>query len=1004
MVWFNNIKIRNKLFIVFGLLLCIAVFFAVFAITGITSVGDNLTEMINSNQARQILLADAIADVYKIRLTNMSTGYLVEDELKEPLFSLQMNHEENIELFRKNLFTFREIVLSDRRLAESEKRRHFDLVNEIEDIFDEYVAVTGELHAAAEKYDRRKIVRIIDKSTPVGNELSNKVQELGDLTFSALSEKTAKILDTTFRTVNITSGISVAFILLAVFILLFTVRNINRPITNLEKAAAEIAKGNLSYPIRSERGDELGVLSNCIGDMIDEIVKYSKMTAIMDNLDSMICVSDLDYNLLFINKQLADTFNVDRETCIGQKCYQVMRQKNAPCPFCQMAELLPQKESLPSKDYEYIWDDYLNTWISGNDSIIRWADGSKVFFHSERDSAQKKRQEELLQESLKAVEMASAAKSSFLANMSHEIRTPMNVILGVAEIQLQDETLAPNIREALTQIYSSGDLLLSIINDILDLSKIEAGKLEISPREYEVASLINDTVALNMMQIGEKPIEFVLSVDENTPSILLGDELRIKQILNNLLSNAFKYTAKGVVKLSVSVEADEEESESEGGVTLVFSVSDTGQGMTEEQVAKLFDEYSRFNTEANRTTVGTGLGMSIARNLTNMMHGRIAVKSEVYLGSVFTVRLPQKRTNSTVLGKEIVENLQNFQLNGAKQIRKAQIVYEPMPYGSVLIVDDVESNLYVAKGLLGPYGLSIDTAVSGMEAIEKVKDGSVYDIVFMDHMMPKMDGMEAMKILRKLGYTEPIVALTANTVAGQADVFFANGFDGFISKPIDMRQLYVVLKKFIRDKQPPEIVEAARRQKGEQKEQKAAAQPLEPQLAEFFVKDAFRSVAALKKIYEKGDALNGEDIRMYTTNVHAMKSALANVGEGRLSVVAAKLEQAGRAEDTAVISSETPAFLSMLRETMERLNPHGKAVASSEPVSGDHAYLCEKLLILKEACEAYDKKTAKSAMAELRQKTWPHPTEELLGTMAEHLLTGDFEEVLNAAEKIIRMK
>ena len=1000
MKWFNNIRIRNKLFIVFGILLGIAVFFAVFAVTGITGVGKNLAEVINSNQARQIHLAEVIADVYKIRLANMSTGYLVEEELKETVSTVQIHHEENIKLFRENLSAFLEMVLADRRLTAPEKQRRMDLVKEIEAMFAAYEKVTGELHAAAEEYDRRKIVRMLEEFIPVGNELSDTVQELRDLTYSTVREKTAEILDAAFRTINIISGISVGFILLAVLILVFTVRNINQPIANLGKAVMEIAKGNLSCPIRSERGDELGALSNCIGDMINELVKYSKMTAIMDNLDSMICVSDLDYNLLFVNKQLAEAFDLDRETCIGQKCYKATRNKDTPCSFCQMAELLPRKESLPSKDYEYLWDDYLNTWVSGNESIIRWADGSKVYFRSEKDSAQKKRQEELLQETLKAMEAASAAKSSFLAHMSHEIRTPMNVILGITAIQLQDETLAPNIKEALTKIYSSGDLLLSIINDILDLSKIEAGKLELSPREYEVASLINDTVALNMMQKGEKPIEFVLSVDENTPASLIGDELRIKQILNNLLSNAFKYTAKGTVKLSVAVEA---ESENPGVATLVFGVSDTGQGMTKEQVAKLFDEYSRFNSEINRTTEGTGLGMSIARNLVHMMRGAIAAESEVNRGSVFTVRLPQERTNANVLGRELVENLQNFQLNDAKQIRKAQIVYEPMPYGSVLIVDDVESNLYVAKGLMGPYGLSIDTATSGMAAIEKIKDGRVYDIVFMDHMMPKMDGMEATKNLRELGYARPIVALTANAVAGQSDVFMANGFDGFISKPIDMRQLYIVLKEFIRDKRPPDAVEAALRQKDEQKDQRkaglAAERGLDRQLVEFFAQDASRAVSALEEICEKNGAFDDEDIRTYTTNVHAMKSALANVGEAALSAAAAALEKAGRAGDTAAMASETPAFLRGLRAAAEGLVSSAKAGERDAPAAEEPAALREKLLALQEACARYDKKAAKAIITELRRKTWPHPTEDLLAAMAEHLLRGDFEEVSSAAER-----
>jgi signal transduction histidine kinase/CheY-like chemotaxis protein len=410
-------------------------------------------------------------------------------------------------------------------------------------------------------------------------------------------------------------------------------------------------------------------------------------------------------------------------------------------------------------------------------------------------------------------------KSNFLATMSHEIRTPMNAILGITEIQLQDETIPESIKEAFYKISNSSDLLLGIINDILDMSKIEAGKLELLPEKYDIPSLINDTVQLNMLRSESKPIEFKLFVDENVPVELIGDELRIKQILNNLLSNAFKYTKNGEVSLSIAAEYV-----TKGGaihVTLVFRVSDTGQGMTAEQVRKLGSEYSRFNMEANRTTEGAGLGMSITQNLVHLMSGSIFVESKPDRGTTVTVRLPQKNDGpgvSGVIGKELAESLRQSRIHSTSKMKKANITREPMPYGKVLIVDDVESNIYVAKGIMAFYELSIDTAVSGFDAIEKIKNGNVYDIIFMDHMMPAMDGIEAVKILRELGYKAPIIALTANALTGQMEIFLENGFDGFISKPIDTRQLNVTLNKLIRDKQPPEVLEAARRERKSQGE------------------------------------------------------------------------------------------------------------------------------------------------------------------------------------------
>ncbi|MDR2726423.1 MAG: hypothetical protein LBC10_00340, partial [Deltaproteobacteria bacterium] len=232
----------------------------------------------------------------------------------------------------------------------------------------------------------------------------------------------------------------------------------------------------------------------------------------------------------------------------------------------------------------------------------------------------------------KIIEASDKAKSKFLATVSHEIRTPMNAILGLTEIQLLDETLSKDTRDAFGRIYAAGYTLLGIINDLLDLSRMEAGKVELMPARYEIASLITDAVQMNMMRIGDKPIEFRLQVNEDIPSVLFGDELRIKQILNNLLSNAFKYTQAGEVVLAVSVVRGS--GAESGDVTLVCRVSDTGSGMTEEQVNRLFEEYSRFYLEANRLIEGIGLGMNITRQLVQMMGGVILVDSEPGKGSV----------------------------------------------------------------------------------------------------------------------------------------------------------------------------------------------------------------------------------------------------------------------------------------------------------------------------------------------------------------------------------
>jgi CheY-like chemotaxis protein/nitrogen-specific signal transduction histidine kinase/HPt (histidine-containing phosphotransfer) domain-containing protein len=598
-------------------------------------------------------------------------------------------------------------------------------------------------------------------------------------------------------------------------------------------------------------------------------------------------------------------------------------------------------------------------------------------------------------------EESSKAKSDFLAKMSHEIRTPMNAILGITEIQLQDESHQQGTKEAFERIYNSGDLLLHIINDILDLSKIEAGKLVLVPGEYDIASLINDTIQLVMMRYESKPIDFKLNVSEDIPLTLLGDELRIKQILNNILSNAFKYTEEGEIRFSIFCETKTpviHDGGEKSTIPLVFVVSDTGQGMTADQVHKLGTEYSRFNMEANRKTEGTGLGMNITRNLIQLMGGDLSIESAPGKGSTFTVRLPQKHLGSSVIGKEVADNLMELNHDNTRKLRTLQMKRDFMPYGRVLVVDDVETNLYVAKGMLAPYGLSVDTVISGFEAVDKIRDGGIYDVIFMDHMMPRMDGIEATKIIRSLGYNRPIVALTANALAGQAEMFLENGFDDFISKPIDIRQLNVVLNKLIRDLQPPEVVEQARKQKESKhfKKQK----PVEPQLAEFFIKDAKKTMTVLEAIYIN-KCRRVDDISMFIINTHAMKSALANIGETDVSSEAAKLEQAGRDNDIKKILSGLPAFLELLRDVIERLKPDENN-AETGGVYEEYSYLIEKLAVLDKACEALDKKTSKKTLAEIREKDWPNNIKEQLAGIAEQLLHSDFEEACKIINGIMK--
>jgi signal transduction histidine kinase/DNA-binding response OmpR family regulator len=594
------------------------------------------------------------------------------------------------------------------------------------------------------------------------------------------------------------------------------------------------------------------------------------------------------------------------------------------------------------------------------------------------------RQNEQLKELTRMAEDANKSKSQFLATMSHEIRTPMNAIIGISQMQMVRKDLPLDCIDAIGKIYTSGHGLLGIINDILDLSKIETGKLEILPIEYDLPSLINDTVQLNITRIGSKPIEFKLHISEQMPSILFGDELRIKQILNNIISNAIKYTEKGFVTMDVTfVKTDI-------GINLIIGVTDTGQGMKKEDLEKLGSEFARFNLNENRTTEGTGLGMSIAKRLIQLMNGKIDIQSEYGVGSSFTITIPQKVISWQIIGKELAYKLCNFTFSQSMKSEKIQIVREYMPYGKVLIVDDVETNLYVAEGLIRPYGITVETVTSGFAAIEKIEAGNVYDIIFMDHMMPQMDGIETTQKIRTMNYTAPIVALTANAIVGNDELFKSNGFDDFISKPIDIRQLNAVLNRYVRDK----------RKRGElplagniliDLDHSESASNIPPKLIEVFKRDAAKAIEVLSQ-NEK------TDLKLYITTVHAMKSACANLGNQELSELAKSLEAAGREGNENFITENTNRFEEQLKLFVATLSSKEESVNTL--IAGDVPFLTETLKKLAVACDTYEEAEANQLLDTLGRYQFTDENRQRLKQISELLLHADFEEAGEMARSI----
>jgi len=603
---------------------------------------------------------------------------------------------------------------------------------------------------------------------------------------------------------------------------------------------------------------------------------------------------DKDLNCIDCNKTTLDFYGFETKAVYfaGLKDALPLYQPDSTLSWTKWNDFL--RDIFESKFSE---TDFVKKDLYGNDAFFEVVgvcakyNGEMVAITYSTDVTElKKAQKE--QHRIEVAEESNIAKTRFLAKMSHEIRTPLTAVLGISEIQLQNSDLTPRVEEAFLKIHNSSNMLLNIINDILDLSKIEAGKMDLIQDEYEVSSMISKASHLHFSYLNNKNIEFTLHVDENLPAYLIGDTLRIEQILNNLLSNAFKYTNEGFVKLSFESQPCSHMSRYANAdyILLKIFVQDTGMGMTPEQLASISSDYTRFHETVNRSIGGTGLGMSIVYMLLQLMDGTIELESKVGIGTNVTILIPQKVSGSETLGKASVFSLQQYDLTAGNITKHFKFTPEPMPYGRVLVVDDIDANLYVAQGLLAFYELKIETCHSGYEAIEKVKQGNVYDIIFMDHMMPGINGTKTMQKIRKLGYIEPIIVLTANALIGQAEKFISEGFDGFVSKPIQTKHLNAVLIKHIRDKQTPEVIQQAWAESLLRDGQKTSIDDfhnnadLRDTLRKDFVIGQSDVVSKIRK------AIEDCDMEKAHIMVHTLKTLSQLIGELKLAIVAEGIE------------------------------------------------------------------------------------------------------------------
>ena len=533
---------------------------------------------------------------------------------------------------------------------------------------------------------------------------------------------------------------------------------------------------------------------------------------------------------------------------------------------------------------------------------------------------------------LEEVVRANKAKSQFLANMSHEIRTPINGILGMDSVLLK-ECHDENLREYAKNIQSAGQSLLSIINDILDISKIESGKMEILTIRYQLFSVLNDCYNLTKIKLQNKPVSFIMQINEKLPSWLYGDEVRIRQIINNFLSNAVKYTKEG----NITFELDFEEKTDEQ-ILLVITVRDTGIGIKEEDLGKLFESFTRIEEKRNRNIEGTGLGLNLTKNLVNLMGGEVFAESTYGKGSCFTAKIPQKIADAKPMG-DFGKRYQQY-LSTSDDDKLSFLA----PDAKILVVDDVTMNLKVVEGLLKATKIQIDTAVSGSECLECVKT-TPYQMIFLDHMMPEMDGLETLEHMKNLADNPnaqtPVIMLTANAIVGAKEEYIEAGFTDYLTKPIRETELLEMILKYL----PEELVcenggqGIEKSQDAQDMEQPEAggegAEPLQrlEQLEGLDVKTGLTYcmneedfyIEMLQEFLQADKAsqlkhfLAEEDWDNYRTTVHALKSTSLTIGAAHLSGEAKALEMAAKEGNMDYIRSHHDGVMDEYKELTDHL-------------------------------------------------------------------------------------
>ena len=674
-----------------------------------------------------------------------------------------------------------------------------------------------------------------------------------------------------------------------------------------------------------------------------------------------------------------------------------------------------------NKEQGYSTDDKIYAFIQGSQDFFDWKDRHyqveetvlkdneliQGYMMTIVDVTKIIEQNHLMKRLVLQTEDANRAKTNFVSNMSHEIRTPMNSIVGITEILLRSRH-SPKEQEYLLNIQSSGRVLLTIINDVLDCSKMEAGKMQLFDEPYDTCSLFHDLRISMENRIGHSGLELIYDIDQDIPCKLKGDMGRIRQVIINLVNNAIKYTEKGSVRFSVHVRQKNTDK-----VMLYYEVADTGIGIRKEDQKILFDAFQRVEMDRNRYVEGTGLGLTISQNLVNMMGGVIEVESEYGKGSRFFFTIEQTIIDPTPVSA--------VNYNGQKDNvteKEAECLFIA-PEAHILLVDDNELNLVVAKELLKPLRMQIDTAENGLQAVKMVR-GSQYDLVLMDHMMPVMDGIEAAKAIRALPEDKyqklPIIALTANAMVDARKEFLNAGMNGFVAKPIDFARICNQLKLWL----PKDLVrdvpkEEAKKLLADDLSDREI-QPEDPQMGFSFeegVKHCGSKAALMKTIrifYRTIDSkankieqcLKEGLISDYVIEVHSLKSSALLIGAVPLSEAAKELEDYGKQGKTEVLEEKTPDVLTMYRDLKNILRPYAEKEEDAKKEFSDGEWITA-LQQIHQCIEQFDLDGVDQIMEQLEEYQVPECIRESMDQLRVYVADVSMEEIMELTDTMTEL-